>query len=812
MARPLAALAALFLAAHLLHLPSSLEDIDSINFALGVRDFDVAQHQPHPPGYPVFIGLAKASTAGLQTLDVPAAPVRGLAVLSALSGALMIPVLFLLFRRLTGDPRLAWWAMAVVVCSPLFWFTALRPLSDMTGLLLAAAAQSLLIGAITARDAGSPRRFPRHRAADVLRAVSATRAPATSRPAADAASPRVEPGIPGTADPVTPRPADPASPPGHEPRFPSAAALLVLGAALAGVAAGARAQTVALTVPLLAAALLWPGLPLRMRDRGAAVLAAAGGALAWAAPLLAASGGLGGYLEALGSQAGEDFSGVVMLWTTRSGRVALDAALYTFVWPWGSPWLGALVVAGSALGLARLVWRRPLAAALVLVAFAPYAVFHLLFQETATMRYALPLVLPAGLLATYALAGAGRHVLTIGGAAAAAVMLLAAVPAGHAYARDGSPAFRAFQAAAIDATVPTAGPHAPAIGMHAVMRRVAEWMADGDGRRILVARHGRESLALVEHWRRGPDVPVRFLADPRRTDLALFDPRARRVVGRARWTFPALPFVAGARPGATDVVDMQPPGWMLASGWALTAEIGGVTARDGLGPHVEPSTAWVRADPAARLLMIGGRNLGAAGSPAARLTLAGPAERIESWNLPPGFFFKTLPVAPGTFAGEGYLPMRASATAADGSARPVQVSLEQFDLQPDGVVMAGFADGWGEPEYNPATALAWRWMSERAVLWVRPVGRDLLLRLAGESPLRYFDSAPTVRLLVGEGEVARFQPQSDFIQEVTLPAGALERAGGRVIVESDRWFSPAERTGGADRRHLALRIYAVDVR
>jgi hypothetical protein len=50
--RELAAVAVLYLVAHLLYLPPTLEDIDSINFALGVRDFDVARHQPHPPGYP----------------------------------------------------------------------------------------------------------------------------------------------------------------------------------------------------------------------------------------------------------------------------------------------------------------------------------------------------------------------------------------------------------------------------------------------------------------------------------------------------------------------------------------------------------------------------------------------------------------------------------------------------------------------------------------------------------------------------------------------------------------------------------------
>ena len=43
-------IAALYFAAHLPFLAPSLEDIDSINFALGLRHFDPALHQPHPPG------------------------------------------------------------------------------------------------------------------------------------------------------------------------------------------------------------------------------------------------------------------------------------------------------------------------------------------------------------------------------------------------------------------------------------------------------------------------------------------------------------------------------------------------------------------------------------------------------------------------------------------------------------------------------------------------------------------------------------------------------------------------------------------
>ena len=122
--------------------------------------------------------------------------------------------------------------------------------------------------------------------------------------------------------------------------------------------------------------------------------------------------------------------------------------------------------------------------------------------------------------------------------------------------------------------------------------------------------------------------------------------------------------------------------------------------------------------------------------------------------------------------------------------------------------MVGLVDGWQEPEYDPRTARSWRWMSERGTLWVRPIGRDVTLTLTGESPLRYFDAAPSVTISVGGREVARFQPSADFTQEIVLPADALAAADGNVVIESDKWFVPGDRDGTADRRHLALRIYA----
>ena len=150
--------------------------------------------------------------------------------------------------------------------------------------------------------------------------------------------------------------------------------------------------------------------------------------------------------------------------------------------------------------------------------------------------------------------------------------------------------------------------------------------------------------------------------------------------------------------------------------------------------------------------------------------------------------------------------------AADGSGKAIAVGLEQFDMQGSGVVMSGVESGWQEPEFNPLTYQSWRWTTERATLWVRPTGRDVTLTLSGESPLRYYDSAPTVTVSVGATTVARFNPAADFNQEIVLPSAALASADGRVIVESDKWFIPGDRDGSPDRRHLALRIYSYAVR
>src|ERR1700757_149254 len=86
----------LFLAAFTLyfltHSPA-LDEIDAVQFAMGVRSFDLWHHQPHPPGYPFFIFLGWLGTKLLR-----AGTESSLYCASAFGGALFIAAWFSIIR------------------------------------------------------------------------------------------------------------------------------------------------------------------------------------------------------------------------------------------------------------------------------------------------------------------------------------------------------------------------------------------------------------------------------------------------------------------------------------------------------------------------------------------------------------------------------------------------------------------------------------------------------------------------------------------------------------------------------------------
>ena len=727
-------LAAVVLFAHLIALPSTLEDVDSVNFAMGVQRFDVAQHQPHPPGYPVFIALGKLGTRALTLLGVAAPDVRGLAIWSAIGAGFLVPLLFTLFRAVDGDDVRSMVAAVLTVCAPLVWFNAARPLSDTAGLAVAIAALAALASARTEDGDAARREW--------------------------------------------------------------------LGGLLAGLAIGIRSQMAILTLPFVVLVLF------SSRRRRTTIGALAVGIAAWAIPLLLLSGGPAGYLRALGSQAGEDFSGVVMLWTNPSPRVAMSAVLDTFVRPWGSPVLAGIVLALACGGAIVLAFRAPRTLAIVVLTFGPYAMFHLLFQETLTTRYALPLMPVLAYLAAVTLTEAAGRSGLLGGAALAAASLVLAVPATTAFAREPSPIFGLLSETAL---LRDRGAQ-PVIGMHRRVftesRRARVYVGDPPGALLGVPRDF-EWLELTRRWREGHDGDAWFFADPRRTDLALID-RSHARVREYRWPFESRIYVGGTRPNELDWYIINQPGWFLERGWALTPEAAGISDREGWGPHHAPSTGWVRRRDTDSVMVIGGRHL-ANGAPPASVVASLDGRAIASFDVQPGYFLQFVDVPASAVTGEGrYAALTVTARATGASPAP-PIAIEQFDIQPRDRVVFGLADGWYEPEYNPTTAKSWRWASDRAVIRIHHGGRPVSLRVHVEAPRRYFDQSPVVRVLAGNQVLAETVSADDFSVAVRIPANVLDAANGVVSLTSDRTFIAGEREGTADRRKLALRIYSVSV-
>jgi hypothetical protein len=750
-------LATAYLAVHLAFLAPSLEDIDSINFALGLRDFDVARHQPHPPGYPVYIGLGRASLAAITVASPALAPVRGealaLAFWSALAGAVAIGAIFILFRAVggvssTSTERVSLWATALLAVAPLFWISGSRPMSDLPGLAIASSTQALLLLAWRRRDLTGPAAF------------------------------------------------------------------------VAALAIGLRVQTIWLTLPLLAV------VTLRHRQAGATWLLSrvavplAAGVVVWAVPLVIATGGIEAYWRALGSQAGEDFAWVDMLWANPTPRRLAFALYETFVLPWGSIPLATTVLVMAAVGAAIVALVHHRALALMAAAFAPYALFHLLFQETPHVRYALPLLAPIVWLAAHGAVAAGRWA---GPALAAALCVFAAwtaLPAMVAYASEPHPAFRAIA----DMEAAAASERPDAVFAHYAVRRPLQAQAPA-GIRVVEPPSTNEWVDLVDYWRRGGAAAVWFLADPRRTDLAVVDPQARQNVRAYRWAPASRLELSGTRPLGVDWYRFHQPGWFAGEGWSLTPELGGMTRLAGNGVDRRPIDAYILRRPDAMVAIVGARHLGALHDGAVSLRLALDGRSVDEWTLDPKAglnALRVLQLPAGSLdskervqgvQGEGsdaYARLTITARAALPGKPTPPVAIRQFDIQPASGLVHAFDEGWHEDEFENATGIRWRWSSGRSVIRIIPP-QAVSLTLRGESPLKYFAEPPTVRVKAGDRVIAERKLDADFLWQVPIADEDARASEGRIAIETHPVYLPGREEGTADDRQLGLRLFEIGV-
>jgi hypothetical protein len=135
------------------------------------------------------------------------------------------------------------------------------------------------------------------------------------------------------------------------------------------------------------------------------------------------------------------------------------------------------------------------------------------------------------------------------------------------------------------------------------------------------------------------------------------------------------------------------------------------------------------------------------------------------------------------------------------------VAIRQFDIQPASQLEFGYGPGWHEEEFELETGRRWRWTSERSVLQFDGEPQAVRVTIRGESPLRYFDRPPSVKLTAAGETVAQFMPATDFEWSATVSADAMTKSGGEIAIETDRIYLPGRVEGTADERHLGLRIF-----
>jgi hypothetical protein len=342
---------------------------------------------------------------------------------------------------------------------------------------------------------------------------------------------------------------------------------------------------------------------------------------------------------------------------------------------------------------------------------------------------------------------------------------------------------------------------------HYAVRRAVQ-AADTDSLHVIEPPTQYEWLGPVDYWRKGGTAPVWFLADARRTDLALFDPTSTTDVVRYRWDVENRGELSGTRPLGVDWYRLPVPGWFAGRGWSLTPETGGLVQANGDGPDHRPIEAWVRRRPGLFHIVVGARHLGAAADADAELALAIDGQAIDEWTVTAAepSVLRFIHVPQGLLGQGPFATLTIQSRSAD-PRRAAPVAIRQFDIQPASQLVYGFAEGWHEAEFTLGSGEMWRWTSERSVLRFDGPPQAVRIAIRGESPLRYFDRPPTVKITAGDQTVAQFRPDADFQWSVLVPADALTKSGGAVAIETDRVYLPAQVEGSADQRHLGLRIF-----
>lgn len=114
-------------------------DWDEVLFALAVDEYNVSEHHPHPPGYPLFVAAAKAvHWLGIEEF-------RSLQVIVVLGGLLLFPALFRFGRELGFDFATSVAGATIFAFLPNVWVYGGTGFSDVPATAVGFAACALLL-------------------------------------------------------------------------------------------------------------------------------------------------------------------------------------------------------------------------------------------------------------------------------------------------------------------------------------------------------------------------------------------------------------------------------------------------------------------------------------------------------------------------------------------------------------------------------------------------------------------------------------------------------------------------------------------
>jgi hypothetical protein len=129
----------------LIAVPASLWEWDEILFARALHKYDLIAHSPHPPGFPVFVAMARVAYWAFQDEH------RALTTVGLIFASFLAPALYFFYREVFQDRRIAFAGALLGAFAPNVWVHGVGGRSDEVALPLGIIGLTLVIRGLRSR-------------------------------------------------------------------------------------------------------------------------------------------------------------------------------------------------------------------------------------------------------------------------------------------------------------------------------------------------------------------------------------------------------------------------------------------------------------------------------------------------------------------------------------------------------------------------------------------------------------------------------------------------------------------------------------